>query len=65
MAAETAAQRFARDVAYDTLTSIDNHEDGDVRADRNFKNVPDERSEREYVLTGTNSALETFIDSIQ
>lgn len=63
--AETAAQRFARDTGYKELAGDANHEAGTARAIRNFKDVPDERSEREYVLTGTNSALETYIDTIQ
>jgi len=65
MAAETAAARFARDSGYKALTSIDNHEDGDARAIRNYKDVPDDRSEREYVSTGTTSALKTYIATIQ
>lgn len=63
--AETAAQRFARDTGYKALTGIADHEDGTARAIRNYKNVPAERSGREYDDGAGNSALETYIGTIQ
>jgi hypothetical protein len=64
MAAETAAQRFARDTAYKTLTAVANHEDGDVRFARNYADVPDERSLREYADGAGDSALENAIQAL-
>ena len=64
--AETAAQRFARDTAYKTVAGDANHEAGADRAERNFKDVPDERSLRQYAVPGGgSSALEDYIDTIQ
>jgi len=64
--AETAAQRFARDTGYKALAGDANHEAGTARAIRNFKDVPDERSLREYAVPGGGaSALEDYIDTIQ
>jgi hypothetical protein len=64
MAAETAAQRFARDTGYKALTSIADHEDGDVRFSRNYAGVPDERSLREYADGAGDSALENAIQAL-
>jgi hypothetical protein len=64
--AETAAQRFARDLGYRELAGDANHEAGTARAVRNFKYVPDERSLRQYAVEGGgSSALEDYIDTIQ
>lgn len=62
--AETAQARFDRDTTYKSLDSIDDHEDGDERFARNYADVPDDRSEREYVSTGTTSALKTAINAL-
>jgi len=62
--AETAAQRFARDTAYKTLTSIDGHEDGDVRFARKYVSQDSERTDREYDDGAGTSALSTYIDGL-
>ena len=65
MAAETAAQRFARDTGYKALSGDANHEAGTARAVRNYKDVPAERSAREYDDGAGTSALEDYIATIQ
>lgn len=62
---ETAAQRFARDTGYKALAGDANHEAGTVRAERNFKDMPAERSSRQYDDGAGTSALEDYIATIQ
>ena len=53
MAAETAAQRRARDVESQSTE----------RKNRNYKYMPQERAEREYVVSGV-SSLWTFVRTL-
>jgi len=62
--AETAADRFARDTGYETLTSIADHEDGDVRFARNYVSKDATMTVREYEDGAGTSALKTYIDGL-
>lgn len=62
MAAETAAERNARDFGYKLLTGDANHEAGTVRYDRNVKHQTDERLARQYATVNASTNVATGLE---